>query len=67
MRPLTITLPPETFQQILCRDKRTVSTKRNPRKDRYFLAKSPDTAKINGRLDPIRRVQETPDEWIIHI
>jgi len=36
MRPLTITLPPEVFAQVVAGEKKIISTKRNPRKDRYF-------------------------------
>jgi len=67
MRPLTITLTPDVFRAVLTGTKRTITTKRNPRKDRYFQVKTPDTAKINGILYPVIRVAESPHEWTIHI
>lgn len=67
MNPLTITLPPEVFALVRSRKKRIISTHRNPRKDRYFSAKTPDQAKINGVLYPVTRVEGTPHEWIVHI
>lgn len=67
MRPLTITLPPELLAQVRSGKKRIVSTRRNPRKDRYFAAKSPTEAKINGVLYRIARIEETPTEWRIHL
>lgn len=67
MNPLTITLPPEVFAQVQAGTKRIVSTKRNPRKDRYFQAKTPTGAMINGHYFPILRVEGTEKEWIVHI
>lgn len=64
---LTITLTPEVFAQVVAGEKRTISTKRNPRKDRYFAVKTPDTAKINGMPYRITRIEGTPEEWKIHI
>ncbi len=67
MTPLTITLPPELFAQVVAGKKKIISTRRNPRKDRYFAAKTPTGAKINGVLYRINRVEGTPEEWKIHI
>jgi hypothetical protein len=67
MTPLTITLTPEVFAQVVAGKKKIISTKRNPRKDRYFSAKSPDMAKINGIPYRITRIEGTPEEWRIHI
>lgn len=67
MTPLTITLPPEVFAQVVAGEKKIISTKRNPRKDRYFAAKTPDRAKINGVLCPIQRIEGTETEWKIYL
>ena len=67
MRPLTITLTPALFALIRSGAKQSVSTPRNPRKDRYFAAKAPDQARINETLYPIIRIEGTPDRWVIHI
>jgi hypothetical protein len=67
MRPLTITLPEEVFAQVRSGEKRMIATRRNPRKDRYFAAKAPTEAKINGALYRIARVEGTPEEWRIHL
>jgi hypothetical protein len=67
MRPLTITLTPDVFRAVLAGTKRTITTRRNPRKDRYFQAKTPDQAKVNGIPYQINRVEGTPEEWVIHI
>lgn len=66
-RPLTITLPQEVFAQVRSGQKRMIATRRNPRKDRYFAAKTPDTAKINGTLYPIHRIEGTETEWKIYL
>jgi hypothetical protein len=67
MTPLTITLPPEVVAQVAAGEKKIISTKRNPRKDRYFLAKTPDIAKINGMPYRITRIEGTPEEWRVHL
>jgi len=67
MRPLTITLPTEALAKIHDGTKRIISHKRNPRLDRYFSAKSPATAKINGEIFKISRIEETASDWIIHV
>ena len=67
MKPLNITLPPDVFKTILSGTKRIVSTKRNPRKDRYFAVKTPDTAKINGRLFAVSKIDIDSTSIHIHI
>ena len=67
MRPLTITLTPELYAQVVAGEKKIISTKRNPRKDRYFAVKTPDMAKINGTPYPIKRVEGTETEWKVFI
>lgn len=67
MTPLTITLPPEVFAQVRSGQKRMIATRRNPRKDRYFAAKTPTEAKINGILYPLTRIEGTETEWKIYL
>lgn len=67
MNPLTITLPLEVFALVRSGEKRMLATRRNPRKDRYFAAKTPTEAKINGTLYRIARVEGTPDEWRVYL
>lgn len=67
MTPLTITLPAEVFALVVAGEKKVISTKRNPRKDRYFAVKTPDMAKINGRLWWIARIEGTATEWHVHL
>ncbi|MFA5379258.1 MAG: hypothetical protein WC455_26115 [Dehalococcoidia bacterium] len=67
MTPLTIALPPDVFALVRAGKKRMIATRRNPRKDRYFAAKTPTEAKINGTLYQITRIEGTPEEWRVHI
>jgi hypothetical protein len=67
MNSLNITLPPDVFKTILAGEKRFVTHKRNPRIDRYFAAKKPDKAKINGRLFAISKIKIDSDSIHIHI
>lgn len=67
MTPLTITLPSEVFALVVAGEKRIISTRRNPRKDRYFAVKTPTEAKINGVLYRISRVEGAPEEWKIYL
>lgn len=39
----------------------------NARKDKYFAVKTPDAARINGRLFRITRITETPTEWRVYL
>lgn len=66
-RPLTITLPEETFAAILAGKRREVRHKRNPRIDRYFESKMPVSLKINGRLFRAAGVIGFPTEWRVYI
>jgi len=65
MRPLTITLPPDLYARVRSGERRHVAHRRNPRIDRYFTAKMPGRAEINGVIYPIAGIEETPTEWII--
>ena len=67
MRPLTITLQLDVFALVRSGEKRMIATRRNPRKDRYFAAKTPMEAKINGILYQVARVEGTVDEWQVHL
>ena len=67
MSQITITLPPEVFAEVEAGRKKIIATRRNPRKDRYFEAKTPTGAMINGHYFPIERVEGTPQEWKVHI
>jgi hypothetical protein len=67
MKPLNITLPPDVFKTILSGEKRLVSHKRNPRIDRFFAAKRPTEAKVNGRLFSISDIKIDSDSVHIHI
>lgn len=67
MKPLNITLPPDVFQAILDGKKSFVSHKRNPRIDRFFAAKKPTEAKVNGRLFAISQIKIDSDSIHIHI
>lgn len=71
-RPLSIGVPVEVFRAIEAREKLHVSTRRNPRKDRYFSAKRPMRARVHvpgtdlAALRNIARVEGTDFEWIVH-
>jgi len=67
MQPLNITLPPDVFQKILSGQKNFISHKRNPRIDRFFAAKRPTEAKVNGRLFSISDIKIDSDSVHIHI
>jgi hypothetical protein len=67
MRPLTVTLPDDSFRAVLSGEKRMIATCRNARKDKYFAAKTTDAARINGRLFRITRITGTPTEWRVFI
>lgn len=70
-RPLNISLPPELFSAVADGTKKIVTTRKNPRKDRFFLAKIPAQARIKELgtdrefLNRIFRVEETEGEWRI--
>lgn len=67
MKPLNITLPPDVFKTVLDGEKKFISHKRNPRIDRYFEAKKPTEAKINGRLFSISKIKTDSTDIHIHI
>ena len=67
MRPLTVTLPDDSFQAVLAGEKRMIATCRNARKDKYFAVKPPDAARINGQLFRITRISGTQTEWRVYI
>lgn len=67
MRPLTVTLPDDSFRAVLSGEKRMIATCRNARKDKYFAAKTTDAARINGQLFRITRITGTPTEWRVFI
>lgn len=67
MRPLTVTLPDDSFRAVLSGEKRMIATSRNARKDKYFTAKTPDAARINGQLFQITRITGTPTEWRVYL
>lgn len=72
-RPLSIGLPYEAYVAVISGSKTDFSTKKNPRKDRYFSAKRPLQARITSLetgqsvLRDIRCIEETPEEWRVFI
>ena len=64
---LNITLPPERFAEIRDGRSREVRHKRNPRIDRYFAAKTPTGARINGQRFEISRIERTARDVIIYL
>lgn len=69
-RPLTIGLPAEKFAAVVAGQVTMVATKRNPRKDRYFLAKVPTHARLHALgsdappvLRAVARIDGTDTEW----
>jgi hypothetical protein len=64
---LNITLTPALFAEVQAGRKWTVTHKDNPRINRYFTAKNPRRAKINGTLYEIVRTEAAPGAWIVHI
>ncbi len=72
MRPLNITLTTERFEAVLSGMQRTVSTKKNPRKARYFAVKRPKRAKIRAKgaepvLFLVDRIELINDIWVIYL
>ena len=72
-RPLSIGLPYAAYVAVISGTKTDFTTKKNPRKDRFFLAKRPTHARITALdtgqnvLREIKRIEETPGEWRIFI
>lgn len=67
MKTLTVTLPDQLAAQVERGEKKSIRTKKNRRKDRYFAAQRPEIVKINGKLYKILRSIETETEWEIRI
>jgi hypothetical protein len=69
MRPLTITLPPETFIRV-CKNK-IVKHAHNPRVDRFFAEKRPDRAKVSDKnktiLFEVDNIVMTAAAWEVHL
>lgn len=68
---INVSLPAESFGLVRSGEKRTLRHKRNPRIDRFFIAKSPTVVNISGQGEKITRqisqIERTPEEWIVHI
>ena len=68
-RPLNVGLPEAAFAAVLAGEKSVISTRRNPRKDRYFVAKQPRFARVRSLdsgaqvMRAIARVEGTDTEW----
>lgn len=72
-RPLSIGLPENVFADVIAGVKTSFTTKRNPRKDRFFCAKRPTRAHISALgtdrsvLRDIKSIEGTPETWVIGI
>jgi len=72
-RPLSIGLPEADFDKVASGSKTEFTTRRNPRKDRFFCAKRPRQARIHsldsGRslLRDITDIKSTQETWIVKI
>lgn len=72
-RPLNVGLPEAVFDEVISGAKTSFSTKRNPRKDRFFCAKRPTHARISALgtdrlvLREIKSIEGTPETWKIGI
>lgn len=72
-RPLSIGLPEAVFNEVIAGLKTSFTTKRNPRKDRFFCAKRPKQARISALgtdrsvLRDIKNIKGTPEFWQIGI
>jgi len=71
IKTLNITVTPELFRIILSGSRKIISTRHNPRKDRYFRDNSPGFIKIKNNGGMIKakvcRIEETADAWRVHI
>ena len=47
---INVTLSDNIFKEIVAGNKHKITTKRNPRKDRYFKTKNPSRARINKNV-----------------
>lgn len=72
-RPLSIGLPEKVFDEVIAGLKTSFTTRRNPRKDRFFCAKRPKQARISALgtdrfvLRDIKSINGTPETWEIGI
>ena len=72
-RPLSIGLPETVFDEVVAGVKSSFTTKRNPRKDRFFCAKRPLQARISALgtdrsvLRDIKSIEGTLEFWKIGI
>lgn len=72
-RPLSIGLPVNVFDEVIAGVKTSFTTKRNPRKDRFFCAKRPTQARISALgtdrsvLRDIKSIEGSPEFWTIGI
>lgn len=72
-RPLSVGLPADRFPPGAATTVTTVATRRNGRKDAFFLAKRPTHARVYVIGDPapavlreITRIEGTPTEWRVY-
>lgn len=72
-RPINIQLPEAAFQAVVSGDKSMISTRRNPRKDRFFEAKRPRWARIRSAdsgqvlMCAVTRVEGTDTDWRVFV
>ena len=72
-RPISIGLPVNVLDEVIAGLKTSFTTKRNPRKDRFFCAKRPTHARISALgtdrsvLREIKSIEGTPETWKIGI
>lgn len=72
-RPLSIGLPYDAFVAVISGKKTDFTTKKNPRKDRYFSTKRPMQARITSLetgqsvLRDIKCIKDTQEEWKVFI
>ena len=73
-KPLNITLPQHSVEDIKKGSKKTILHKRNPRIDRYFAAKKPNKAIVgasvkdkNKFMVAIKNIELTENDIILYI
>lgn len=64
---INVTLSDNIFKEIVAGNKHKITTKRNPRKDRYFKTKNPSRARINKMLFNIKNIVITDTEIEVYI
>ena len=67
MTPLTITLPPEVFAQVVSGGKKIIRSLRNPKRDRWLTRWKFTAARINGIVFPISKTEKTETEWRLYL